>query len=156
MLCIEELLLRSRAEYSPILSLRGQCSWEMSEPLYGGIKKGEGKIPPLSRSRAESNRCMRFCRPPPSHSATEPFLQEGKSIKKNLFYIKNSWFCLHKTFFAKPRFFQSKAKPILGIHPHEKMGFNFPRIEYLAPRLALGLNIENGVCKISPKKAITL
>ena len=27
----------------------------------------------MKRSRADSNRCERFCRPPPSHSATRPY-----------------------------------------------------------------------------------
>src|SRR5690606_4366138 len=28
----------------------------------------------IMRSGADSNRCIRFCRPPPSHSATRPFI----------------------------------------------------------------------------------
>lgn len=43
-------------------------------------KKALPELEELLRSRADSNRRTRFCRPLPSHSATRPFLRTAKLI----------------------------------------------------------------------------
>ncbi len=49
-----------------------------SDMIYSkGIKKAASRAAsyfPIWRFRADSNRCTRFCRPLPSHSATEPYI----------------------------------------------------------------------------------
>ncbi len=48
----------------------------------GSIRKKDGAISILLRFLADSNRRIRFCRPPPSHSAKEPFLFGVRIYKK--------------------------------------------------------------------------
>ena len=42
-----------------------------------------------ARSEADSNRCRRFCRPQPSHSAIRPFPVQGNAKIKLTFDISN-------------------------------------------------------------------
>jgi hypothetical protein len=57
----------------------------------------------LWRSRADLNRCTRFCRPLPNHSATGPFLLKPSEAKFEKISASNSKGCNYSHFIAKTK-----------------------------------------------------
>ena len=74
------------------------------EPPYEikGNIKWVNKVTHYLRFLADSNRRIRFCRPPPSHSAKEPFFIRTANLRKNvfstMFYFQTFFQCISVAF----------------------------------------------------------
>ena len=73
------------------------------------------------RFRADSNRCTRFCRPLPSHSATKPCFFDGAKVSNSHFTNK---------YFFKPVSKTSEGMPGKGSHAMFDLSFPWFRVPH--------------------------